>query len=370
MSLKLLLAIISFGVFMLHFIGWRKTGLQFAGNELILLPLSFPLMMFLPGIPQVCTVRLAVFSSVFGLYVLFGAMPRKGKGVYLPVFAYTAAAIFIYELVSFMAGREAALVVRGYKNMNLCLWVMSCVWMYCHTVKSGNLKNTVSIRKVLVHVFAFVVFTVLSGIAFCAALAYPAANFLQYVFMVLLWGANMWYLHYEKPDYMAGNRNDGGISQKMRPYASGKIPGYGQIIEDEGMDVADEGIVEDSRIIYALMSLFEKERLYLNVDVKIANVALMIGTNKTYLSRALNTRLSKNFCQFVNYYRIKEVCALYIDNPELEIRELAEQCGFNSASNFSIVFKYNTGFTPGDWCRIIKQKIENNETIFVDDYIL
>lgn len=137
-----------------------------------------------------------------------------------------------------------------------------------------------------------------------------------------------------------------------------------------GGDIADEGVVEDSRIIYSLMTLFEKEKLYMNMDIKIANVALMIGTNKTYLSRALNTRLSKNFCQFVNHYRIREVCSLFIDNPELEIRELAEQCGFNSSSNFSIVFKYNTGFTPIDWCRMIKQKLDNDETVYVDDYLI
>ena len=169
---------------------------------------------------------------------------------------------------------------------------------------------------------------------------------------------------YTKPD-TPKNR---GMKMSMSPvkeYAlTQEIPVY------QPVSFRDEAVVEDSRIIYSLMALFEKEKLYLNVDVKIANVALMIGTNKTYLSRALNTRLSKNFCQFVNYYRIREVCALYIDNPELEIRELAEQCGFNSSSNFSIVFKYNTGFTPGDWSRIVKQKLENNEPVFLDDYIL
>ena len=327
-------------------------------------------MIFLPGMPQICTVRFAVFSSVFGLYVLFGAMHRKGKDVYFPVFVYTVVSIFVYEMTFMVAGWNADILIGGYRNMNLCLWIISCVWMYCNAVKGDNLKNTVSIQKVLVHVFAFVVFTVLSGAAFCAAIAYPAVNVLQYVFMFLLWAANIWYLYYEKPDYMTGSRYEGGLFRKKKQYVSEKIPRYGQIIEDEGGDITDEAVVEDSRIIYSLMALFEKEKLYLNVDVKIANVALMIGTNKTYLSRALNTRLSKNFCQFVNYYRIREVCALYIDNPELEIRELAEQCGFNSSSNFSIVFKYNTGFTPGDWSRIVKQKLENNEPVFLDDYIL
>ena len=141
------------------------------------------------------------------------------------------------------------------------------------------------------------------------------------------------------------------------------------MLEDEGGTAADEGIVEDARIIHALMVLFEREKLFMNVDIKIANVALMIGTNKTYLSRALNTRLSKNFCQFVNYYRVREVCSLFVENPHMDMKELAEQCGFNSSSNFSIVFKYITGFTPGDWSRMIKMKRDGHETVSVDDYL-
>ena len=56
-----------------------------------------------------------------------------------------------------------------------------------------------------------------------------------------------------------------------------------------------------------------------------------------------------------------------LQNP---LPKLAEQCGFSSQSNFSIVFKYNTGFTPGDWSRMIKAKLINNEKVDVDDYLL
>ena len=118
------------------------------------------------------------------------------------------------------------------------------------------------------------------------------------------------------------------------------------------------------------MILFEKEKLYLNPDRKLLDVARRIGTIKTYLSRALNTRLSKNFCQFVNHYRIREACLMFLKDPGLDIRPLAEQCGFSSQSNFSIVFKYNTGLTPGDWARMIKAKLINNEKVDVDDYLL
>ena len=185
--------------------------------------------------------------------------------------------------------------------------------------------------------------------------------------LLLFMGLYVWYIFYEKPLCLEVKQLN-ELYVTRRKYAPTR--GYGQLLEDDINGIADESIVEDSRIIYALMTLFEKEHLYRNMDIKIANVALMIGTNKTYLSRALNARLSKNFCQFVNYYRVREVCTRFLENPTLEMRELGEMCGFSSYSNFSIVFKYNTGFTPGDWGRMIKLKLENNELVSVDDYLL
>ena len=61
---------------------------------------------------------------------------------------------------------------------------------------------------------------------------------------------------------------------------------------------------------------------------------------------------------------------MFLKDPKQEIRYLSEYSGFSSQSNFSIVFKYNTGYTPGDWCRLVKSKLEKNEAVDVDDYLL
>ncbi len=157
---------------------------------------------------------------------------------------------------------------------------------------------------------------------------------------------------------------------KKKAYLLGKnINKDGQFLEDDG-GIINEIIVDDARILYNIMKLFEEEKIYRNYEIKIGEVAKRIGTNKTYLSRVLNTRVSKNFCQFVNYYRIKEICTMFLKDPKQEIRYLSEYSGFSSQSNFSIVFKYNTGYTPGDWCRLVKSKLEKNEAVDVDDYLL
>lgn len=371
MNLKLLLAIMSFGVFLFHFIRWRKTGFQFAGNEIILLPLVFSILSVIPGSLHITTLRLSAFSSVTALYILFESMRKRRGNVHWPLFVYALFVIFCYEMAFVAAGCAEESLEKWYRVANLFLWALSCGWFYWYSGKEENMKQTLSIQKVSAHARGFMLLTVLSGTIFYIECRFPYIGVLQCVFVSLLFVSNIWLgIQCVKPDYMGARHGNGGVMYGRKQFVPENACTDGNIIGDEGVDIADEGIVEDSRIIHSLMELFEKEKLYLNADVKIANVALMIGTNKTYLSRALNTRLSKNFCQFVNYYRIREVCALYVDNPDMEIKELAEQCGFNSSSNFSIVFKYNTGFSPGDWCRVVRQKLEKNETIFVDDYIL
>jgi AraC-like DNA-binding protein len=213
-------------------------------------------------------------------------------------------------------------------------------------------------------------FIVLSGITISVLQECSGGELFSQTVIFLFQGMFVWYLHYEKPACMEVKQLNELVVGRRKGYMLGKVVGDTLVLEDDGNTIANDGIVEDSKIIYSLMTLFAREKLYRNVDIKIGNVALMIGTNKTYLSRALNTRLSKNFCQFVNYYRVREACELFISNPNVEMRELAEQCGFSSGSNFSIVFKVNTGFTPGDWCRMIKLKLESNEPVCVDDYLL
>lgn len=138
---------------------------------------------------------------------------------------------------------------------------------------------------------------------------------------------------------------------------------YCEVLED--VSVSDESL-----IIHRLIRVFEQEKLFLNPKITVAEVANKIYTNRTYLSRALNHRTSKNFNQFVNYYRTKEVCELFIQNPHLDIKHLRERCGFNSFSSFSSSFKINTGYTPVEWSRLVNERLLNHEKITVHDYFL
>lgn len=136
---------------------------------------------------------------------------------------------------------------------------------------------------------------------------------------------------------------------------------------DDGL-LMDGIVVDDYKIIQRLILHFEAHKPYLHKNLKLADVSKQIYTNRTYLSRALNQRLSKNFNQFVNYYRVKEACRLYIENPLIKINEMSEKSGFKNLSSFSTAFSFNMRYTPAEWCKEVKRRLNNNEHVCIEDY--
>ncbi len=139
-------------------------------------------------------------------------------------------------------------------------------------------------------------------------------------------------------------------------------------------DSADEQVlmdgqaIDDYKIIQRLILHFESHKPYLDSDLKLADVSKQIYTNRTYLSRALNHRLAKNFNQFVNYYRVREACRLYIENPLIKINEMSGKSGFKNLSSFSTAFSLNLRYTPAEWCKEIRRRLNNREHVSIEDY--
>ncbi|MBR4519846.1 MAG: AraC family transcriptional regulator, partial [Paludibacteraceae bacterium] len=62
-----------------------------------------------------------------------------------------------------------------------------------------------------------------------------------------------------------------------------------------------------------------------------------------------NAAYGCNFYQFVTNYRIAEAKRLIRKNPDMQIQDIAEQCGFSSPTMFDRVFVRETGLTPGEY---------------------
>lgn len=110
-----------------------------------------------------------------------------------------------------------------------------------------------------------------------------------------------------------------------------------------------------------VVAYFEETKPYLNGELTINDVVKVVFTNKLYISRAINQYTGRNFCQFVNYYRVTYSVRLFRQNPELKIIELANSSGFNSVASFNMAFRLYMNENPGDWCRKERLKYLRNQ---------
>jgi AraC-like DNA-binding protein len=93
---------------------------------------------------------------------------------------------------------------------------------------------------------------------------------------------------------------------------------------------------------------FEVDRLFLNPQLTVFDVALKIGTNRTYLSRYLNKNLHTTFYDYVNDFRLSYVEKQLI-STELKISEIVQDSGFNSFSTLLRSFRKRHGCTPHEY---------------------
>lgn len=98
-----------------------------------------------------------------------------------------------------------------------------------------------------------------------------------------------------------------------------------------------------------LIALFENEKSHLNTNLKITHVADMLNSNRTYVSKLINTEFKCTFSEFVNRYRVEEAKRLLSDesSKDFSLDYVAEKSGFGSMVNFMRVFREIEGITPG-----------------------
>ena len=105
----------------------------------------------------------------------------------------------------------------------------------------------------------------------------------------------------------------------------------------------------DSELINRICRLMEEQKLFLNSDLKLGDVATILATNRNALSSCINTQCNCSFTHFVNTYRINHAKELMRSQPDIKISEVWTASGFTTESNFFRTFKAITGMTPSDW---------------------
>lgn len=78
----------------------------------------------------------------------------------------------------------------------------------------------------------------------------------------------------------------------------------------------------------------ESEHLYRNPNLTIFVLMRLLGTNRTYLTRAIRQQYGCTFCEYVNRLRIAEARDIMRGTPSLMLSDIARRVGYNSLTTF------------------------------------
>ena len=126
-------------------------------------------------------------------------------------------------------------------------------------------------------------------------------------------------------------------------------------VTEEKYKTSKISLEECERLTGKLENIMHREKAYTNPDLKVADLAAMIGTSAHTLSYLFNQHLNRNYYDYINDYRIAEFKHLIAKDEysKYTLGALAELCGFSSRASFFRYFKKATGITPNEYIRSI-----------------
>lgn len=107
-----------------------------------------------------------------------------------------------------------------------------------------------------------------------------------------------------------------------------------------------------------IVDIMENTEEYCDSDFSLEKLSSLVGSNTKYVSQIINDTFNKNFRSFVNEYRIKEACSRLADSEvygNLTIQAIGESVGYKSRTNFTEIFKKNTGLTPAMYQKMARE---------------
>ena len=99
-----------------------------------------------------------------------------------------------------------------------------------------------------------------------------------------------------------------------------------------------------------LEQLVIEQKLYLDPDLTLPQLARIVHSNRTYLSRYLSQTKGETFYDFIGRLRL-EMCAIRLltEQPQLTIEGVATESGFKSVSTFRRAFVRRYGIQPSTY---------------------
>lgn len=167
---------------------------------------------------------------------------------------------------------------------------------------------------------------------------------LVFFFVILsLWVVDCLYIHIELESlYMLG-------SLGLWIFLAYFIYRHKSVVEElngcKNNTVPESEKTPDSVLHTRICRLFREQKVFLDPNLKLADIAAMTGSNRTYISRYFNEEVGTSFFDYVNRYRVDYAMQLLAESDE-KLDVIAEKSGFNFRQSLHRVFSSFEGVTP------------------------
>ena len=145
-----------------------------------------------------------------------------------------------------------------------------------------------------------------------------------------------------------------GIQEKLRDYFINnewQLGEYeGEIAQMAGQKLnISKNSWDDDSLLAKFQDLMMNKKLFLQPKITLDDVADKLNSNKTYVSKIVNSTYKMGFPELINTLRVDYAEQYILMHREAKQNEVARNSGFLSASAFNTVFKKVTGVTPRVW---------------------
>ena len=98
-----------------------------------------------------------------------------------------------------------------------------------------------------------------------------------------------------------------------------------------------------------LDTLVKTKKWFVKPGLTLSDVSELTGLQTRDISRIINIVAKKSFNQYINEYRVNEICKAFDDQSSQSLTQLYINAGFTSKASFNKVFKELTGLTPSQY---------------------